>query len=216
MQNNINIKATAVCSKILYPPVQKALLADQHIVNQQKLRDFTGRVCLKREYDLAMAKLINLGLMPSASIEFIVNYLNKTCRILMRDHKINMQFVPEFNLDTSNFVYSLSMQNDDAYLAYLIRILQQVLNAHKIPNTYVAPSGLDPYVQVLDARGNTICEIRFENSMPYILLGETDEDIEPDANNVYATCLNTKYDIDYLNKIMNIIRPFMSEKEKED
>lgn len=212
MQNNINIKATAVCSKILYPPVQKALLADQHMVNQQKLRNFTGRVCLKREYDLAMAKLINLGLMPSASIEFIVNYLNKTCRILMRDHKINMRGTPEFNLDTSNFVYCLSMQNDDAHL---ILDLQKALNVHKIPNTYVAPAGLDPYIQVLDARSNTICEIRFENSMPYILLGETD-DIESCENNVYAACLNTKYDIDYLNKIINIIRPFMSEKEKED
>lgn len=216
MQNNINIEATAVCSRILYPPVQKALLADQRTVNQQKLQDFTGRVCLKREYDLTLAKLINLGMMSSAAIEFIADYLDKTCRILMRDHKINLQFAPEFNLDTSNFVYSLSVQNDDAYLAYLIRILQQVLNAHEIPNTYVAPSGLDPYVQVLDARDNTICEIRFENSMPYILLGETDDDIEPCGSDVYATCLNTKYDIDYLNKIMNIIRPFMSEKEKED
>lgn len=213
MQNNINIEATAVCSRMLYPPVQKALLADQHIVNQQKLRDFTGRVCLKREYDLAMAKLINLGMMPSASIEFVADYLDKTCRILMRDHKINMRSAPEFNLDTCNFVYSLSMQNDDAHL---ILDLQQALNIHKIPNTYVAPVGLDPYIQVLDAHGNTICEIRFENSVPYILLGETDEDIEPCENDVYATCLNTKYDIDYLNKIINIIRPFMSEKEKED
>lgn len=213
MQNNINIKATAVCSKILYPPVQKALLADQHMVNQQKLRDFTGRVCLRREYDLAMAKLINLGLMPSASIEFIVNYLNKTCRILMRDHKINLQFAPEFNLDTCNFVYCLSMQNDDAHL---ILDLQEALNIHKIPNMYVTPVGLDPYIQVLDARGNTICEIRFESSMPYILLGETDDDIESCGSDVYATCLNTKCDIDYLNKIINIIRPFMPEKEKED
>lgn len=213
MQNNINIEATAVCSRILYPPVQKALLADQHVVNQQKLQDFTGRVCLKREYDLIMAKLINLGMMPSASIEFIADYLNKTCRILMRDCKINLQGVPEFNLDTSNFVYCLSMQNDDVHL---ILDLQEALNVYKIPNTYVAPVGLDPYIQVLDARSNTICEIRFENSMPYILLGETDDDIDLDDNNVYAMCLNTKYDIDYLNKVINIIRPFMSEKEKED
>lgn len=213
MQNNINIEATAVCSRILYPPVQKALLADQHVVNQQKLQDFTGRVCLKREYDLIMAKLINLGMMPSASIEFIADYLNKTCRILMRDCKINLQGVPEFNLDTSNFVYCLSMQNDDVHL---ILDLQEALNVYKIPNTYVAPVGLDPYIQVLDARSNTICEIRFENSMPYILLGETDDDIDSDDNNVYAMCLNTKYDIDYLNKVINIIRPFMSEKEKED
>lgn len=213
MRNNINIEAVAVCSKILYPPVQKALLADQRTVNQQKLQDFTGRVCLKREYDLAMAKLINLGMMPSASIEFIDDYLNKTCRILMRDHKIDMRCTPEFNLDTCNFVYSLSVQNNDAHL---IRTLQQALNAHEIPNSCVAPVGLDPYIQVLDARDNTICEIRFENSMPYILLGETDDDIGSCDNNVYAACLNTKYDIDYLNKIVNIIRPFMSEKEKED
>ena len=213
MQNNINIEATAVCSRILYPPVQKALLADQHVVNQQKLQDFTGRVCLKREYDLTLAKLINLGMMPSASIEFIDDYLNKTCQILMRGRKINMQSAPEFNLDTSNFVYSLSVQNDDAHL---IQALQQALNAHNIPNTCVTPVGLDPYIQVLDACDNTICEIRFENSTPYILLGETDEDIEPCENDVYATCLNIKCDIDYLNKIINIIRPFMPEKEKED
>lgn len=213
MQNNINIEATAICSEILYSPVQKSLLADQHIVNQQKLPDFTGRVCLKREYDLTMAKLINLGMMPSASIEFIDDYLNKTCRILMRDHKINMRSVPEFNLDTSNFVYCLSVQNDDAYL---IETLQQALNTHKIPNTYAAPAGLDPYIQVSDSCDNTICEIRFENSTPYILLGETDDDIESCGSDVYATCLNTKYDIDYLNKIINIIRPFMPKKEKED
>lgn len=213
MRNNINIEAVAVCSKILYPPVQRALLADQRTVNQQKLQDFTGRVCLRREYDLAMAKLINLGMMPSSAIEFIDDYLNKTCRILMRDHKINMQSAPEFNLDTCNFVYSLSVQNDDAHL---IRTLQHALNAHEIPNSCAAPVGLDSYIQVLDARDNTICEIRFENSMPYILLGETDDDIESCDNNVYAACLNTKYDIDYLNKIINIIRPFMSEKEKED
>lgn len=213
MQNNINIEATAVCSKILYPPVQKALMADQRTVNQQKLQDFTGRVCLKREYDLAMAKLINLGMLPSASIEFIDDYLNKTCQILMRDHKINLRETPEFNLDTSDFVYSLSVQNDDAHL---IRTLQQALNTHNIPNTCVTPVGLDPYIQVQDAGANTICEIRFENSMPYILLGETDEDIELCENNVYATCLNTKYDINYLNKIINIIRSFMPEKEKED
>lgn len=213
MQNNIDIEATAVCSKMLYPPVQRALLADQRTVNQQKLHDFTGRVCLKREYDLAMAKLINLGMMPSASIEFIDDYLNKTCRILIRDHKINMRSTPEFNLDTSNFVYSLSVQNDDAHL---IRTLQQALNAHEIPNSCVAPAGLDPYIQVQDVFGNTVCEIRFENNAPYILLGETDDDIESCDNNVYAACLNTKYDIDYLNKIINIIRPFMPEKEKED
>ena len=213
MQNNINIEATAVCSKILFPPVQRALLADQRTVNQQNLQDFTGRVCLKREYDLAMAKLINLGMMPSASIEFIDDYLNKTCRILMRDHKINLQSAPEFNLDTCNFVYSLSVQNNDAHL---IRTLQQALNAHEIPNSCVAPVGLDPYIQVQDIRGNTICEIRFENNAPYILLGETDDDIESCDNNVYAACLDTKYDVDYLNKIINIIRPFMSEKEKED
>ena len=213
MQNNINIEATAVCSKILYPPVQRVLLADQRTVNQQKLHDFIGRVCLKREYDLVMAKLINLGMMPSASIEFIDDYLNKTCRILIRDHKINMQSTPEFNLDTCNFVYSLSAQNNDAHL---IRTLQQALNAHEIPNSCVDPVGLDSYIQVQDRRVNTICEIRFENNAPYILLGETDDDIESCDNNVYATCLNTKYDIDYLTKIINIIRPFMSEKEKED
>lgn len=213
MQNNIDIEAVAVCSKILYPPVQKALLADQRTVNQQKLQDFTGRVCLRREYDLAMAKLINLGMTPSASIKFIDDYLNKTCRILMRDRKINMWGTPEFNLDTSNFVYSLSVQNNDAHL---IRTLQQALNAHEIPNSCVAPVGLDLYIQVLDARDNTICEIRFENNAPYILLGETDGDIESCGSDTYATCLNTKYDIDYLNKIINIIRPFMSEKEKED
>lgn len=213
MQNNINIEAVAVCSKILYPPVQRALLVDQRTVNQQKLQDFIGRVCLRREYDLAMAKLINLGMMPSSAIGFIDDYLNKTCRILIRDHKINMQSAPEFNLDTCNFVYSLSVQNNDAHL---ILDLQQALNAHEIPNSCVAPTGLDPYIQVQDRRGNTICEIRFENNAPYILLGETDDDIESCDNNVYAACLNTKCDIDYLNKIINIIRPFMSEKEKED
>lgn len=213
MQNNINIEATAICSKILYKLVQHALLTDQRIVNQQKLHDFTGRVYLRREYDLTMAKLINLGMMPSSSIEFIDDYLNKTCQILMRDHKINMWATPEFNLDTSNFIYYLSMQNDNAHL---IRILQKALNIHQIPNTYVTPAGLDPYIQVQDTFDNTICEIRFENSKPYILLGETDEDIESCDNNVYASCLNTKYDIDYLNKVINIIRPFMSEKEKED
>lgn len=86
-----------------------------------------------------MAKLINLGMMPSASIEFIDDYLNKTCRILMRDHKVNMQSAPEFNLDTCNFVYSLSVQNNDAHL---ILDLQQALNAHEIPNSAQLQLGL--------------------------------------------------------------------------
>ena len=204
MNDAINTQAAAICSKILFNPVQKALLADQKTVNQSKLHDFTGKVCLRREYDLTMAKLINLGLTPSSAIDFINEYLLKTCQLMQDNGDIRMLDEPAFNLNTYSFVYYLVAQTGDAYLIWH---MQQALNAHHISNTRAISAGLDSYIQItgLDGYG-VFCEVHLEQNKPYIMLGETNND----TYDTYAACLDDKSDIDYLNKIMNILYKFFA------
>lgn len=210
MNDAINTQAAAVCSKILFNPVQRALLADQKTVNQQKLHDFTGKVCLRREYDLTMAKLINLGLMPSSAIDFINEYLLKTCQLMQDNGDIQMLDEPVFNLNTYSFVYYLVAQTGDACLIWHV---QQALNAHHISNTCIASAGPDSYLQIERPDGYGIfCEVHLEQNKPYIMLGETDDD----TCDRYAACLDDKSDIDYLNKIMDILYKFLPDKKEEE
>ena len=209
MNDAINIQAAAICSKILFSPAQKALLADQKIVNQQKLHDFTGKVCLRREYDLAMAKLINLGLTPSSAIDFINAYLLKTCQLMQDNGDIQMLDEPVFNLNTYSFVYYLVAQTGDTHLIWQ---MWQALNAYHISNTCIASAGLDSYIQIERPDGyGVFCEVHLEQNKPYIMLGETNDE----TCDTYAACLDDKSDIDYLNKIMNILYKFLPDKKRE-
>lgn len=210
MDDAINPQATAICSKILFSPVQRALLADQKTVNQQKLHDFTGKVYLRREYDLTMAKLINLGLMPSSAINFINEYLLKTCQLMQDNGDIQMLDEPVFNLNTYSFVYYLVAQTGDAHLIWQ---MQQVLNAHHISNTCAISTGLNSYLQIERPDGyGVFCEVHLEQNKPYIMLGETNDE----TCDTYAACLDDKSDIDYLNKIMNILYKFLPNKKEEE
>lgn len=210
MNDVINTQATAICSKILFNPVQRALLADQKTVNQQKLHDFTGKVCLRREYDLTMAKLINLGLMPSSAINFINEYLLKTCQLMQDNGDIQMLDEPVFNLNTYSFVYYLVAQTGDTHLVWHV---QQALNAHHVSNTCVISAGLDSYLQIERPDGyGVFCEVHLEQNKPYIMLGETDND----TCDRYVACLDDKLDIDYLDKIMNILYKFLPDKKEKE
>lgn len=210
----LNIYGADLCAKLFYKKLRKEVEKVSRALTNYHFDDYQGKVIFnKREYDLAMAKLINKGVMPSYAGNFIDNYLRSTAYNLFNEFNLASVQDPYFDSATYafNFWVAQSISPDKLDDIKNALIINQI-NADYNPDAYI-----EKYLEIKDhADDQVLFEVHLDSdNTPYLLCGESTDPEDVRDSDAFALCIDNQNAMEYILKAFKLLKPYLKKKSQD-
>lgn len=210
----LNTYGADLCAKLFYKKLRKEVEKASHELADGQLDDYQGRAVFnKREYNLAMAKLINKGAMPSQADGFIDNYLRSTARNLFNEFNLTSVQDPYFDSATYAFNFWVSQ----SVLPDKLDDIKRTLIINRINADYNWDTYIEKYLEIKDQDDDQVLfEIHLDsNFTPYLLCGERADPADVRDSDAFALQIDNQNAMEYILKAFKLIKPYLKKKSQD-
>lgn len=210
----LNIYGADLCSKLFYQKLRKEIEKASCALTDDHLDDYQGKVIFnKREYDLAMAKLISSGAMPRQAENFIDKYLLSTARNLFNEFNLTSVQDPYFDSNTYAFNFWVSQ----LILPDKLDDIKRTLIINQINAGYNQDTYIEKYLEIKDQDDDQVLfEVHSDgDNTPYLLCGESTDPADVKDSDAFALCIDNQNAMEYILKVFKLLKPYLKEKSQD-
>lgn len=203
-----------LCAKLFYKKLRNAVNSASRALSDDHLDDYQGKAIFnKREYDLAMAKLINKGAMPGQADDFVDKYLLSTARDLFNEFNLTSVQDPYFDSAT----YAFNFWVTTAVLPDKLDDIKRALIINQINADYNQDTYIEKYLEVKDQNNDQVLfEVHLDgDDAPYLLCGERTDPADVNDSDAFALCIDNQNAMEYILKAFKLIKPYLKEKSQD-
>lgn len=210
----LNTYGADLCAKLFYQKLRKEVEKASHALANYHLDDYHGKAVFnKREYDLAMAKLINKGAMPGQADDFIDNYLRSTAYNLFNEFNLTSVQDPYFDPNT----YAFNFWVTTAVLPDKLDDIKRTLIINQINVDYNQDTYIEKYLEIKDQNNDQVLfEVHLDgDNTPYLLCGESTDPADVEDSDAFALRIDSQNALEYILKAFKLIKPYLKEKSQD-
>lgn len=210
----LDIYGADLCAKLFYKKLRNAVNSASRALSDDHLDDYQGKAVFnKREYDLAMAKLINKGAMPSQADNFIDNYLLSTARNLFNEFNLTNVQDPYFDSNTYAFNFWVSQ----SILPDKLDDIKRALIINQINADYNQDTYIEKYLEIKDQNDDQVLfEVHLDgDNSPYLLCGESTDPADVEDSDAFALRIDNQNAMEYILKAFKLIKPYLKKKSQD-